>query len=538
MAIPVKRVAVIGAGVSGLMSVKSCLEAGLEPVCFEKNEQLGGVWQTQELDNLDGISGGTIYQCLMSNSSKEMMTVSDFPFPKEYPPYLTPEHLLTYYRNYAEHFNLDQHIRLSTEVMKVAPSADHEATGRWEVCSRPRCRSGTLDGPTASEIFDAVIVSTGLFNTAFVPSYPGQGEFRGQILHSNRFRSGEQFAGKTVLVVGSSHSAGDVAVDASRHASQVYLSMRDGAWVIGRFGPGGMPIDAYSNSRWKAKLPEVIRRLAARPMFEGRFDLDNLGLRCKRRLFEGYIMVNDEIHCRIICGALRCKPGIERFTRDGVVFEDGTRVDGLDVVVFATGYNLNFPFFEDNSIIADNFADLELYMHVWPARRTHPTLAAVGYVSTLGAQTPLFELQSRWVAQVFLGNARLPGIDERMEDVKRRKEAYFKKFGKHRIFFPPIPYCEELADRIGARPNFTRLLLTDPKLALRAFLGPAYPPFYRLNGPHPWAGARDAIINGWANTVNPTRTRVVERPSTGGALTVAMLIAVTVLIISLILVLN
>lgn len=30
-----KRVAVIGSGISGIQAMKSCLEAGIEPVCFE-----------------------------------------------------------------------------------------------------------------------------------------------------------------------------------------------------------------------------------------------------------------------------------------------------------------------------------------------------------------------------------------------------------------------------------------------------------------------------------------------------------------------
>lgn len=40
----VHRVAVIGAGTSGLASVKACAEEGLEPVCFERGHDIGGVW--------------------------------------------------------------------------------------------------------------------------------------------------------------------------------------------------------------------------------------------------------------------------------------------------------------------------------------------------------------------------------------------------------------------------------------------------------------------------------------------------------------
>lgn len=40
-----KRVAIVGAGVSGLASIKCCLEEGLEPTCFERSDDLGGLWR-------------------------------------------------------------------------------------------------------------------------------------------------------------------------------------------------------------------------------------------------------------------------------------------------------------------------------------------------------------------------------------------------------------------------------------------------------------------------------------------------------------
>ena len=61
-------------------------------------------------------------------------------------------------------------------------------------------------------------------------------------------------------------------------------------------------------------------------------------------------MVSDAIGDRIFCGKVQCRPGVRRFTRHGVEFEDGTVVDKLDAVVFATGYELQFEFI-DNSIV-------------------------------------------------------------------------------------------------------------------------------------------------------------------------------------------
>lgn len=42
---PGKRIAVIGAGVSGLGAIKICLEEGLQPTCFEESDDIGGLWR-------------------------------------------------------------------------------------------------------------------------------------------------------------------------------------------------------------------------------------------------------------------------------------------------------------------------------------------------------------------------------------------------------------------------------------------------------------------------------------------------------------
>ena len=40
-----RRVAVIGGGASGLTAIKCCLDEGLEPVCYESSDDIGGLWR-------------------------------------------------------------------------------------------------------------------------------------------------------------------------------------------------------------------------------------------------------------------------------------------------------------------------------------------------------------------------------------------------------------------------------------------------------------------------------------------------------------
>ncbi|CAG8786701.1 4730_t:CDS:2, partial [Dentiscutata erythropus] len=44
------RVAIIGAGSSGLASLKQCLDDDLDPICFEQASYVGGLWNFVEID--------------------------------------------------------------------------------------------------------------------------------------------------------------------------------------------------------------------------------------------------------------------------------------------------------------------------------------------------------------------------------------------------------------------------------------------------------------------------------------------------------
>lgn len=80
-----KSVIVIGAGASGLASMKSCLESGFSTTCYELTECIGGLWKyrTDTPEQVAGLQKSTII-----NSSKEMSAFSDFPPPAEYSNYM------------------------------------------------------------------------------------------------------------------------------------------------------------------------------------------------------------------------------------------------------------------------------------------------------------------------------------------------------------------------------------------------------------------------------------------------------------------
>ena len=118
------RIAVIGAGASGLPTIKTCLDEGLEVVCFERRASVGGLWNYVEESDADGDDLATVMRSTVTNISKESMSYSDFLVPDEFPQFLPHAKMFEYYQMYAEHFRLNDHIRFRTEVTRIGRAAN------------------------------------------------------------------------------------------------------------------------------------------------------------------------------------------------------------------------------------------------------------------------------------------------------------------------------------------------------------------------------------------------------------------------------
>ncbi|NWW27191.1 FMO5 monooxygenase, partial [Falcunculus frontatus] len=486
-----RRVAIIGAGASGLCALKCCLDEGLEPTCFERSKDIGGLWRFEEHPE-DGRA--SIYHSVVINASKELMCFSDFPIPEDFPNYMHNSKIMEYFRMYAQHFDLLRHIRFRTSVCRVSKRPDFASSGQWEVVTES-------EGKQEAAVFDAVLVCSGHHTDAHLPlsSFPGLEKFEGWYLHSRDYKNPQPFLGKQVVVVGIGNSGIDIAVELSHAAKQVFLSTKRGSWVLHRVAENGYPSDFTYISRFTQLLqkllpPNVINSIVERKL-NARFDHALYGLKPKHRVLHQHPTVNDDLPNRIISGRVRMKPNIQEFTETSAIFEDGTRED-VDAVVFATGYSFSFPFLEGFKVVENQ---IPLYKFVFPPDLEKPTLAFIGFIQPLGPIMPISELQCRWATRVFKGKSStppchpypVPPCQTRLPSLPAHR---YVKSQRHTIQVDYVPYMDELACQLGVKPNMLTLFLTDPKLALEVLFGPCTPYQYRLRGPGAWAGARQAIL--------------------------------------------
>ncbi|KTG40971.1 hypothetical protein cypCar_00017380 [Cyprinus carpio] len=488
-----KRVAVIGGGTSGLACIKCCLDEGLEPVCFETSDDIGGLWSFKENPDPDRAS---IYHSLIINTSKEMMCFSDFPIPAHFPNYMHNSLIMDYFHMYADHYQLKRHICF-----------------QWDV------ETESKDGRREKQVFDAVMVCTGHHCHPNLPlqDFPGIDSFKGKFFHSRDYKNPEEWRGKRVVVIGIGNSGGDIAVELSRMAKQVYLSTRRGSWILNRVGNKGFPADMMFNTRgllFLRLLSVGFLNKWREEQINKRFNHKLYGLQPAHRVFSQHPTINDDLPNRILSGTVSVKPNVKEFRGSSVVFEDGTVEDDIDLVVFATGYTFSFPFLPSH-VIPVSKNKVSLYKYVYPTGLAHTTLAVIGLIQPLGAIMPISEMQARWATRVFKGLCKLPPMSAMMKDINAKEEAMAKRYvaaQRHTIQVDYIPYMDELAKQVGVCPPILKLLLTDPRLALNIIFGPCTPYQFRLHGPGQWDGARQAILTQWDRVTEPLKTRCTPEP--------------------------
>ena len=229
------RVAIVGAGPCGLALLRAfalAREKGLDIpdiVCYEKQSDWGGLWNYSWRIGVDEIgepAHGSMYRFLWSNGPKECLEFADYTFDEHFkrpiPSFPPREVLQDYIVGRAEKSGIREVIRFNTAVKMITFSDD---TGKFSVASRDNEKNSI-----SSEEFDFVAVSTGHFSTPNMPFFEGAETFTGRLMHAHDFRDAEQFTGQDILIVGSSYSAEDIALQCHKYgAKSVTISYRSAA---------------------------------------------------------------------------------------------------------------------------------------------------------------------------------------------------------------------------------------------------------------------------------------------------------------------
>ncbi|XP_040376438.1 indole-3-pyruvate monooxygenase YUCCA4 [Oryza brachyantha] len=327
---------IVGAGPAGLAVGAMLGLAGVAYVVLERCGCIASLWRHRTYDRL----------CL--HLPKRFCELPLMPFPVSYPEYPTKDQFLEYLDSYARRFAVEPVFR------RAVISAEFDGESWWvytkEVITAAVGGEQAVLGCTMTVYRSKwLVVATGENAEPAVPEIEGAGRFKGQIMHSSEYRNGVGYAGKRVLVVGCGNSGMEVSLDLCNHNARASMVVRDTVHVLPRevLGCSTFGICMWL-LRWLPiqtvdRLVLLVARLVIGDTARLGFPRPALGP-LELKAVSGKTPVLDVgTLAKIRTGHIKVVPAVQCFQEHGVEFVGG-RVEEFDVVILATGYKSNVPY--------------------------------------------------------------------------------------------------------------------------------------------------------------------------------------------------
>ncbi|KAH7519336.1 hypothetical protein FEM48_Zijuj08G0025400 [Ziziphus jujuba var. spinosa] len=446
----VSKIAIIGAGVSGLAAAKQL--AHHNPVVFEASDSIGGVWKHCS------------YNSTKLQSARWDYEFSDFPWPDRNNPTF-PSHLeiLDYLHSYANHFDVLKYVRFNSKVVQLRYIGDKEIV---DVAGEPGHYGTLLPGQTVWEIavqtngsdtiqwysFEFVVICIGKYgDVPQIPSFPRNKSpeiFDGKVMHCidycklDKDAATELLKDKKVAVIGCKKSAIDLALEASQfpHERPNQSFLRTILCFL--LSPVRHAVSKFIETYLLWKQP-----------------LEKYGLKPDHPFEEDYASCQMAIMPdNFFPEADKRKIVFKRaskwwFWQRGIEFDDKTKIEA-DIVVFATGYDGKKKI---KAILPEPFCSLmEFPSGIMPLYRgtIHPLIPNMSFVGYLESVANLHtaEVRSIWLARLVDDKFKLPSVqdmlDQTMKDLEVSKRAT-RFYKRHCISTYSINHSDEICEEMG-----------------------------------------------------------------------------------------
>ncbi len=333
----VPRVAIVGAGMSGICMAATLLRAGIDDVVlFEKDTRLGGTWR----DNT--------YPGIACDVPSRFYQFSFAPNPDWTHRYSPGAEIWAYFEKVARETGVESRIRFGTRVTEVRWTG-----GAWSVT--------TDDGSVAE--YDFVVSATGILHHPRYPDIEGLETFAGPAFHSARWEHGVDLTGKRVGLIGTGSTGVQILGDLAGNVERLLMFQRTPHWVVHLSNPEFSALTRRLHRRFPAydkltyhlnrKLIEALSPALLHPGKARRF-LTRLCHRQLERIGDPDLRRALTPDSQPMCRRLIISPtyydsvqrddveviadGIDHIEPAGVVTADGV-LHECDVLVLATGFD-------------------------------------------------------------------------------------------------------------------------------------------------------------------------------------------------------
>ena len=360
-----KKVAIIGAGVSGLAAAKAFKEVGHDIKVFERSHDLGGVWEPSRS-----------YPGIQTQSPKDQYRYTDKAMPADFPEWPRGRQVHQYLSDYANDHDLHEHMNFGCEILSMQRRPDEQPGWSLDISRN--------QAPAKVEQFDFIAAATGQFSSKNKPEFPGQDQFEsqgGQVLHSSEYTSSDIVKGKDLIVLGFSKSATDIAVNAANNgANSVTMVYRRPVWRVPYFIGGVINFKRIFYARrlerlfqsWELSRTDKLKYAIAAPFIWANWRaleaLLTVQLKLKQTGQRPTEKIEDVANCSIPLvtagfydmladGRIKAVQGAFQSYDTGQIMLTNGEHAKADIAVLATGWNLGVPYLPQsfqNKLIEDD----------------------------------------------------------------------------------------------------------------------------------------------------------------------------------------
>ena len=328
---PETNTLIVGASISGLAAAACLQKKNVPNLLIEKDADIAMPWRNH-------------YDRLHLHTNKRVSNLPYKKFEKRIQRYPSRQEVVNYLEDYKKAFNIQPIFK--TEAKSLRRDQDS-----WII-------------ETNGEIFKAqhVLLATGAFGKPKIIKIPGMKAFNGPIIHSSKYKTGKDFKGQRVLVVGFGNSACEIAIDLYEQGASSSMSVRSPVNIIPR-DVAGIPI--LELSQFLSKLPPRVADTVNAPLIKFLFgDIHKFGL--SKKAYGPFEEIKNDLHIPVIDigiikhirhGHILVHKAITSIEGNRVIFSDGNQ-ENFDAIIAAIGYENNC-----NEIVAaetNRFDDLKM----------------------------------------------------------------------------------------------------------------------------------------------------------------------------------
>ena len=303
---------IIGAGPSGLAVAVRLRKLGIPFEILEKTDKAGIAWRNH-------------YDRLHLHTDKKYSALPHLAFPADYPMFISRNQYIAYIDQYCEHFKIKP--IFNQHVISVSKKGEY-----WEIKTNDR-------------IYEArnVLIATGYNRVPKIPILNGKEVFKGEILHSEKYKNGRLFKGKNVLVMGYGNSGAEIALDLYESGANAFVSIRNPVNIIKREFKG---FSTQSLAIFCIRLGNTVydfvglqfKKLLLKAVEGTGIPISPLAPSEQLRVQGKVAVIDVGTLAQIKAGNIKVMPDIQELKAYEVVFVNGEKLP-IDVLVMATGYH-------------------------------------------------------------------------------------------------------------------------------------------------------------------------------------------------------